>query len=53
MLRSERYYGRVSRSIALAGEVDDSAVTAKYADGVLTLQLPKRAVASTKRIAIQ
>jgi HSP20 family protein len=53
VLRSERYYGRVSRSFALGQDVDDSAVAAKYVNGLLELHLPKRAVAKTKQISIQ
>ena len=53
VLRSERYYGTVSRSFALGQEVDDSAVVAKYVDGVLELNLPKRAIEKAKQISIQ
>lgn len=55
VLRSERYYGSVSRSFSLADEVDESKATAKYSDGVLSLELPKKAASSsgTHRIAIQ
>ena len=35
LLRSERYYGSVSRTFALAQDVDESASQAKYTDGVL------------------
>lgn len=53
VLRSERHYGAVSRSFSLGQDVDETKVQAKYADGVLTLDLPKRAPASSTRIAIQ
>lgn len=53
VLRSERCYGTVSRSFALGQEVDDSAVVAKYVDGVLELNLPKRAIEKAKQISIQ
>ena len=53
VLRSERYFGSVSRSFTLGQEIDDSAVSAKYVDGVLELVLPKRTVAKSKRIAIE
>ncbi len=52
MLRSERQYGYVSRSFALASEIDDGKVGAKYENGVLELTLPKRATTSTERITI-
>ncbi len=53
LLRKERYFGRVSRSFTLGQEVDEEAVVAKYENGVLELQLPKRAVTRSRRIAIQ
>ena len=53
VLRSERYYGTISRTFSLAQDVDDGNVQAKYADGVLTLELPKKAAPSTRKIAIQ
>jgi HSP20 family protein len=52
VLRSERYYGAVSRSFSLAQDVDDAKSQATYADGVLTLELPKRAVARSKQLAV-
>jgi HSP20 family protein len=53
VLRSERYWGNISRTFSLAQDVDDSKVVAKYADGVLTLELPKKASTASKKIAIQ
>ncbi|MGY8624965.1 Hsp20/alpha crystallin family protein [Chromobacterium violaceum] len=41
-LRSERYYGLVSRSFQLPQEIDRDAAGAKYENGVLSLTLPKR-----------
>lgn len=52
VLRSERRYGFASRSFALADNVDETKVDAKYKDGVLQLTLPKRTQAAQKRIAI-
>ena len=52
-LRSERYYGKVYRAFSLAQDVDESAAQAKYADGVLELRLPKKAVASARKLSIQ
>lgn len=52
VLRSERHYGSVSRSFSLAQDIDAGNVQAKYADGVLTLQLPKKAQADTRRINV-
>ena len=53
VLRSERYYGTVSRSFSLDQDIDASKVQAKYADGVLNLELPKKAPADARKIAIQ
>lgn len=53
VLRSERYYGSISRTFSLGQEVDDTKVQAKYADGVLTLELPKKAPAPASKIVIQ
>jgi HSP20 family protein len=52
VLRSERYYGRVSRAFSLGQEVDEAAARAKYADGVLELTLPKKAAAAARRVTI-
>ncbi|MEN3029444.1 Hsp20/alpha crystallin family protein [Chromobacterium amazonense] len=41
-LRSERYYGMVSRSFQLPQDIDRDAASAKYENGVLLLNLPKR-----------
>lgn len=53
VLRTERYFGKVSRSFQLAQEIDEAQVTAKYTDGVLELVLPKKAATQARRIAIQ
>ncbi len=53
VLRSERYYGSVSRSFQLPQEVDASAAKAKYENGILVLTLPKRTQASTRRVTIE
>jgi HSP20 family protein len=53
VLRSERYYGTISRTFSLAQDVDGDKVDAKYADGVLTLQLPKKATSSARKVAVQ
>lgn len=53
VLRSERYWGNISRTFSLAQDVDDGKVQAKYADGVLTLALPKKASAANKKITVQ
>lgn len=52
VLRSERYYGAVSRAFTLAQDVDESKATAKYEDGVLTLELPKKTTSVSKRLTV-
>ena len=52
LLRSERYYGAVARSFALAVEVDEEKSVAKFENGVLTLTLPKKAAPQARRLAI-
>lgn len=53
VLRSERHYGSISRSFSLGQDVDEAKVQAKYADGVLTLELPKKAPEPSSKINIQ
>ncbi|GAB4127419.1 MAG: Hsp20/alpha crystallin family protein [Sideroxydans sp.] len=53
VLRSERYYGSVSRAFSLAQEVDESAAQARYRDGVLELILPKKLAVTAKKLEIQ
>jgi len=52
VLRSERYYGKISRSFTLPHDVDEAKVVAKYADGVLRVTLPVKAAAKTKKITV-
>ncbi len=53
VLRSERYYGNVSRTFSLAQDIDETKVAAEYANGVLTLELPKKATFVSKKITIK
>lgn len=54
VLRSERYYGAVSRSLQLPQDIEQTQAKAKYADGVLTLTLPKKQSTGTvQRLAIE
>ncbi|HTE15820.1 MAG TPA: Hsp20/alpha crystallin family protein [Burkholderiales bacterium] len=53
VLRTERYAGKYYRAFALGVAVDEDAINARYADGVLELTLPKKAAAAAKRITIQ
>lgn len=52
VLRSERYFGKVSRSFQLAQDIDDAKAVAKFNEGVLELTLPKRAASTSKKLAI-
>jgi len=52
VIRSERYYGKVSRSFTLPQEVDDTKASARYADGVLSLTLPVKAKASSRKLTV-
>ncbi|WP_353238118.1 Hsp20/alpha crystallin family protein [Limnohabitans sp.] len=42
IIRSERFFGSVSRTFTLDESVDQAAALAKYEDGVLQLTLPKK-----------
>jgi len=53
VLRSERYYGKVSRAFTLGQDVDEAAAQAKYNNGVLELRLPKRVTAKAKKLTIE
>ena len=52
-LRTERYYGAVSRSFQLPQDFDQGSSKAKYDNGVLTLTLPKKTGGSAQRLAIE
>lgn len=53
LLRSERYYGGMSRSFSLSQDVDDTKANARYNNGILELTLPKKAGAAVKKLTIQ
>jgi HSP20 family protein len=53
VIRSERYYGSLSRTFSLPFEVDEAGASAKYADGILELTLPKKSGSSTKKLNVQ
>jgi len=53
VLRSERYYGKVSRAFTLGQDVDESAAQASYHDGILELTLPKKAATQSRRVVVQ
>ena len=53
VLRTERYYGAVSRSFQLPQDIDQNQAKAKYDNGVLSLTLPKKAAGGSQRLAIE
>jgi HSP20 family protein len=50
--RSERWQGRFVRSFTLPQNVDGDTIKADYAEGVLTIRLPKPEEAKPRRITI-
>ncbi len=54
VLRTERFFGSVSRSFQLPVEIDQAQARAKYDNGVLTLTLPKKTLPSgSQRLTIE
>lgn len=53
VLYSERAAGRAMRSFELGKDVDASLAKARYADGVLTLTLPKKVDESRKLLTVE
>jgi len=51
-LRVERTYGSFSRSFSLPNTVNTEAIKAEYKNGVLTVQLPKRAESKPKQVKV-
>ncbi len=51
--RSERFFGRFQRTVALPTSVDAGKIKAQYQDGVLTVTLPKAEEAKPKHIDVQ
>jgi HSP20 family protein len=51
-LRIERTYGAFSRSFALPNTVNTEGIKAEYKNGVLTVDLPKRAEAKPKQVKV-
>lgn len=51
-LRVERAYGLFSRSFSLPNSVNTEAIKAEYKNGVLTVELPKRAESKPKQVKI-
>jgi HSP20 family protein len=51
-LRIERSYGSFSRSFSLPNTVNTETIKAEYKNGVLTVELPKRAESKPKQVKI-
>ena len=51
-LIKERSYTKFSRSFTLPEDVDSEKLSAKVTNGVLTVTMPRKAIAAPKRIAI-
>ena len=51
-LRIERTYGSFSRSFSLPSTVDSGSIKAEYKNGVLTVELPKRAESKPRQVKI-
>ena len=52
LIREERCYGKLSRSVRLGSHIDDKKVSASYKDGVLELTLPKAEEMKPKKITV-
>lgn len=53
VLRSERYFGSVSRSFQLPVDIDEAAAKAKYENGVLQLTLPKKISRTPQKLVVE
>ena len=53
VLRTERYYGEVSRSFQLPSDIDEANAKARYDNGVLCLTLPKKISSAPQRLTVE
>jgi HSP20 family protein len=53
VVHSERYYGKQYRSFTLPEDIERDKAEAKFDNGVLELNLPKRAGKSAQRVQVQ
>jgi len=51
-LRVDRSYGSFSRSFSLPNTINTEAINAEYKNGVLTVQMPKRAESKPKQVKV-
>ncbi|MHB8255549.1 MAG: Hsp20/alpha crystallin family protein [Acidiferrobacter sp.] len=52
VIREERCFGKLTRSVRLGSHIDEKKVVANYKDGVLELILPKAEEVKPKKIAV-
>lgn len=52
VLRSERYFGSITRSFQLPQDIDQAQAKARYENGILTLTLPKKQGSRAQQIKI-
>ncbi len=53
LVKSERYYGAVSRTVQLDSDVLSDMASAKYENGVLSVRLPKSQHSNGKLVPVQ
>lgn len=52
VLRSERYFGSITRSFQLPQDIDQAQAKARYDNGILTLTLPKKQGSRAQQLKI-
>jgi len=52
LLRSEISSGAVTRSFSMPAEIDEAAANARFEDGLLTLELPRRQAQTARKLAV-
>lgn len=53
VLRSERHYGVAQRSFQLPVDIDNTAARARFENGLLALNLPKKGASASQRVAVE
>ncbi len=53
VIQRERYWGSAQRMLTLAGPIDEAQAKATYDNGVLTLNLPKKAGGASRKVAVE
>jgi HSP20 family protein len=52
LLRSEISSGAVTRSFSMHAEIDEAAASARFKDGLLTLELPRKQAQTARKLAV-